>query len=148
MATTPRTARAVQVPGEPTQEQATTETVDTSTQEQATGETVDTSTQEQATGAGVVDDGAPEPNAAAETDNEVAQLRAQLEAERIARIEAEQRAAQAQAQAQAATSGADRVVQADPTPEPVATLQPGQSAKLTGSGWVVPATYGSPIKVA
>jgi hypothetical protein len=124
MATNPRTARAVQVPGEPSIE--------------AQAPIVDADASVDA-----VDDGAREPNAPAEVNDEVAQLRAQLEAERIARIEAEQRAAQAQA----TIGGADRVVHVEPA-TPVTALKPSQSAKLSEHGWVVPATYGSPAKAA
>jgi hypothetical protein len=36
-------------------------------------------------------------------------------------------------------------VQAQAAPV-VASVKPGQSAQLTKAGWVIPATYGSPVK--
>lgn len=114
-----KTARAVQVPGEPTQELHATEP-----------------TQELQAAVAEGDEARPVLDAAAVSD-EVAALRAQLEAERIARIEAEQRAAIA---AEQAASAAPVVT----SPAPAISSQ--QSAKLTGSGWVVPPAYGSPVK--
>jgi len=114
-----KTARVVQVPGESTQELPTTE--DT-TQELPTG---------RAEGGG----DAGEPNAPAEVNSEVAALRAQLEAERLARIEAEQRAAVAAEAAAAKRPAPAAVVKASaghPTPQ------------LTESGWVVPQSFGAP----
>lgn len=113
-----KTARAVQVPGEPTQELPATEP-----------------TQElQAAAEG--DEARPVLDAEAVSD-EVAALRAQLEAERIARIEAEQRAAIAVEQAASA---------APVVTSPAPAISSQQSAKLTGNGWVVPPAYGSPVK--
>lgn len=113
-----KTARAVQVPGEPTQELPATEPA------QELQDAVH----------GV--EARPVLDAAAVSD-EVAALRAQLEAERIARIEAEQRAAIAVEQA---ASAAPVVTTAAPS------ISSQQSAKLTGAGWVVPPAYGSPVK--
>lgn len=120
-----KTARAVQVPGEPTQELPPTE--DT-TQELPTGS----------------DDGAGdagEPNAPAEVNSEVAALRAQLEAAQIAHVEAEQRAAIAEEKARAAAAQAAKataVVPAATQGKAAATPQ------LTSTGWVVPQAYGAP----
>lgn len=126
MATSPRAPRAVQVPGEPVAEaQAPIETVE------PVADVVDEP----------VTEDVGEPNAPADVNAEVAALRQQLEDERIARIEAEQRAAQAEASADAS-----RTVHAQP--EPVQAIKPGTSAKLSPGGWVVPATYGAPVKAA
>ena len=105
-----KTARAVQVPGEPTQELPATEP-----------------TQEL-------------PGAAAEGEagqplvDEVAALRAQLEAERLARIEAEQRSAKF-----AELEQAKRPAAAVKTSAGHATPQ------LTEGGWVVPQSFGAPV---
>jgi hypothetical protein len=118
-----KAARAVQVPGEP----AKVEEVAT---EQAQNDAAGT---EQA-----AEVQAPEPT------DEVAILRAQLEAERLARLEAEQRAAQAEQQAKGSYPFADRGnVNAS---EVQAWAAPGKSAHLSKAGWVVPAAYGSPLK--
>lgn len=107
-----KTARAVQVPGEPTQELPATEP-----------------TQEL-------------PGAAAEGEagqplvDEVAALRAQLEAERLARIEAEQRAAAVAAESvpkRAAPAAVVKTSAGHPTPQ------------LTEGGWVVPQSFGAPV---
>ena len=110
-----KAARAVQVPGEP----AKVEEVAT---EQAQNDAAET-------------DQAAEGQAP-ELADEVAILRAQLEAERLARLEAEQRAAQAEQQAEVAAVAAPAA----------ATVTPGKSAHLSKAGWVVPAAYGSPAK--
>lgn len=104
-----KTARAVQVPGEPTQELPTTEP-----------------TQELPSGA--------EGEAEQPLVDEVAALRAQLEAERLARIEAEQRAAAAAESApkRAAPVAVVKTSAGHPTPQ------------LTAGGWVVPQSFGAP----
>lgn len=125
-------ARAVQVPGEPAQEQAPA-TEGTQTLNEVTGA-------DPALEAGAdlpADDGVGEPTAADHVNEEVAILRAQLEAERLARLEAEQRAAQAEQQAEAAVAV---------TPVVAAPVTPGKAAHLSKAGWVVPASYGSPAK--
>ena len=118
-----KTARAVQVPGEPTQDMPPTE--DT-TQDLPTGS----------------DDGAGdvgEPNAPAEVNSEVAALRAQLEAAQIAHVEAEQRAAIAEEKARAAAQAAA------PAVVPAATQgKAAATPQLTSTGWVVPQAYGAP----
>lgn len=111
-------ARAVQVPGEPAQELQTPT--------------------EQAPQI-VEDEGVGEPNARAEVNEEVAALRAQLEGERIARLEAEQRAASAVEQAKAA---AKTVAPAAPVAAQVGNA--AQTPQLTATGWVVPEAYGAP----
>ena len=105
-----KTARAVQVPGEPTQELPTTEP-----------------TQE-------LQDAAAEGEAEQPLVDEVAALRAQLEAERLARIEAEQRAAAAAESApkRAAPVAVVKTSAGHPTPQ------------LTEGGWVVPQAFGAP----
>lgn len=110
-----KTARAVQVPGEPTQELPATEP-----------------TQElQAAAEG--DEARPVLDAAAVSD-EVASLRAQLEAERLARIEAEQRAAKVAELEQVKRPAAVAKTSAGhPTPQ------------LTEGGWVVPQSFGAPV---
>lgn len=119
-------ARAVQVPGEPAQEQApTVEDTQTATPEPELESDAP------------VDEGVGEPTAADHVNEEVAILRAQLEAERLARLEAEQRAAVAAQQAQVAKAVAPAVS---------ASVAPGKTAQLSPHGWVVPATYGSPVK--
>lgn len=107
--------RAIQVPGEPAQ-------VEEVATEQAQNDAAET---EQA-----VEGQSPEPT------DEVAILRAQLEAERLARLEAEQRAAQAEQQAEVAAVSAPAA----------APATPGKTAQLSKAGWVVPASYGSPVK--
>ena len=115
-----KSPRTIQVPGEP-----------------ATAEA-------QAPIVGDAEQGQPQGDGADMVSDEVTQLRAQLEAERLARIEAEQRAAQAQAQA----AGAARVVDEPKEAAPVSPVVAGQTAKLHAGGWVVPPTYGSPMKAA
>lgn len=103
-----KTARAVQVPGEPTQELPATEP-----------------TQELLAGA--------EGEAGQPLVDEVAALRAQLEAERLARIEAEQRSAKFAELEQAKRPAAVVKTSAGhPTPQ------------LTEGGWVVPQSFGAP----
>lgn len=105
-----KTARAVQVPGEPTQELPATEP-----------------TQELPAGA--------EGEAGQPLVDEVAALRAQLEAERLARIEAEQRAAAVAAESapkRAAPAAVVKTSAGHPTPQ------------LTEGGWVVPQSFGAP----
>ena len=104
-----KTARAVQLPGEPTQGLPTTEP-----------------TQELPSGA--------EGEAEQPLVDEVAALRAQLEAERLARIEAEQRAAAAAESApkRAAPVAVVKTSAGHPTPQ------------LTEGGWVVPQSFGAP----
>jgi len=105
-----KTARAVQVPGEPTQELPATEP-----------------TQELPAGA--------EGEAGQPLVDEVADLRAQLEAERLARIEAEQRAAAVAAESvpkRAAPAAVVKTSAGHPTPQ------------LTEGGWVVPQSFGAP----
>ena len=106
-----KTARAVQVPGEPTQELPATEP-----------------TQE-------LQDAAAEGEAVPPPGDEVAALRAQLEAERLARIEAEQRAAAAAESApkRAAPTAVVKTSAGHPTPQ------------LTAGGWVVPQSFGAPV---
>ena len=119
-----KTARAVQVPGEPTQDLPPTE---------------DT-TQELSTGSDTGEGDAGEPNAPAEVNSEVAALRAQLEAAQIAHVEAEQRAAIAEEKARAAA-------QAAAVPAVVPAAAQGKAAptpQLTATGWVVPQAYGAP----
>lgn len=105
-----KTARAVQVPGEPTQELPATEP-----------------TQE-------LQAAASEGEAVPPLVDEVAALRAQLEAERLARIEAEQRAAAVAAENVAAK-------------RPVAVVKTSAghpTPQLTEGGWVVPQSFGAP----
>lgn len=111
-----KTARAVQVPGEPTQELPATEP-----------------TQELPAGA-EGDEARPVLDAAAVSD-EVAALRAQLEAERLARIEAEQRAAAVASDSVAAKRPAAVVKTSAGHPTP----------QLTEGGWVVPQSFGAPV---
>ena len=111
-----KTARAVQVPGEPTQELPTTEP-----------------TQELPSGA-EGDEAKPVLDADS-VQAQVAALRAQLEAERLARIEAEQRAAAAAESApkRAAPVAVVKTSAGHPTPQ------------LTADGWVVPQSFGAPV---
>lgn len=106
-----KTARAVQVPGEPTQELPATEPP-------------------QELQAAVAEGEAGQPLA-----DEVAALRAQLEAERLARIEAEQRAAAVAAESVAAKRPAAVVKTSAGHPTP----------QLTEGGWVVPQSFGAPV---
>lgn len=125
-------ARAVQVPGKPAQEQAPT-VEDTKTSIESTSAEPALEAEADLT----TDDGVGEPTAADHVNEEVAILRAQLESERLARLEAEQRAAQAEQQAEAAVAVA---------PVVAAPVTPGKTAQLSKAGWVVPASYGSPVK--
>lgn len=128
-----KTARAVQVPGEPTQDLPPTE--DT-TQELPPAADGDES--RPVLDADAVADQVDVLHAqqSAEVNSEVAALRAQLEAERLARIEAEQRAAVAAESAAAKRPAPAVVVKASaghPTPQ------------LTEGGWVVPQSFGAPV---
>ena len=116
-------ARTVQVPGEPAQELPTT--TEAAAQELPSAAPAD------------ADEGAGEPTAADHVNEEVAALRAQLEAERLANIEAQQRAAAAEAKAAAAA------ISVAPAPAPVVAGRPGQTPQLTDRGWVVPHAYGA-----
>lgn len=118
-----KTARAVQVPGEPTQELPTTNT-----------------TQELPTGA-EGDEARPVLDADS-VQSQVAALQAQLETERLARLEAEQRAAVATEQAAAAAKAKPASV------VPAQGKATAATPQLTATGWVVPQTYGAPpVKV-
>lgn len=111
-----KTARAVQVPGEPTQELPATEP-----------------TQELEDAAAEGDEARPVLDAAAVSD-EVAALRAQLEAERLARIEAEQRSAKfAELEQAKRPISVAKTSAGHPTPQ------------LTEGGWVVPQSFGAPV---
>lgn len=109
-------ARAVQVPGEPTQELPTTEP-----------------TQELPSGA-EGDEAKPVLDADS-VQAQVADLRAQLETVRLARLEAEQRAAAVAAENVAAKRPATVVKTSAGHPTP----------QLTEGGWVVPQSFGAPV---
>lgn len=110
-------ARAVQVPGEPAQDLPTT--TEAAAQDLPSAAPAD------------ADEGAGEPTAADHVNEEVAALRAELEAERIARLEAEQRAAMAAEKAAAAA------ISVAPAASVVAKGAPAaQTPQLTATGWV------------
>lgn len=116
-------ARAVQVPGEPTQELPPP---------------ADGDEARPVLDAGIVSDqvDALHGQQASEVNEEVAALRAKLEAAQIAHVEAEQRAAAAEAKAAAAAISA---------PAPVTTVASKSGGPhLSAGGWVVPQSYGAP----
>lgn len=122
-------ARAVQVPGEPTQDLPPPADGDESRpvlDADAVAQQVDVLHAQQA----------------AEVNQEVAALRAQLEAAQIAHVEAEQRAAIAEEKAQAALASAAAASPAVAAPAVTGKATP--TPKLTAAGWVVPQAYGAP----